>query len=222
MTAAFSHEPVMLAEILEIFAPLDSGIVVDATLGGGGHAMAILDMQPDLQLVGFDQDPAAIKAATERLAPHKDRVQFCHARFDEMAEQLANLGIAQIAGVLFDLGVSSHQLDTADRGFSFRHDGPLDMRMNTTQDASASQLVNEADPAELEDMLRTYADERYARRIAKAIVAARPVSTTTQLADIVRDAIPAPARRKGGHPAKRTFQALRIAVNDELLSLIHI
>lgn len=209
----------MLAEILDIFGPVDSGVVVDATLGGGGHAMAILDMHSDVQLVGFDQDPAAIEAATARLTPHGDRVQFCHARFDDMANRLAALGIEEIAGVLFDLGVSSHQLDTADRGFSFRHDGPLDMRMNTQQATSAAHLVNEAHASDIEDMLRSYADERFARRIAKAIVAARPVASTAELADIVRDAIPAPARRTGGHPAKRTFQALRIAVNDELDAL---
>lgn len=209
----------MLDEILDIFEPLVDGVLVDATLGGAGHAGALLDAHTDLRLVGFDQDPAALRAAGERLDPYGDRVMLCHARFDQMAMELERLGVSSIVGVLFDLGVSSHQLDEATRGFSFRHDGPLDMRMNTEQTMTASELVNEAEAGDLEYILRRYADERYARRIVRAIIAARPITTTAALADIVRDAIPAPARRKGGHPAKRTFQALRIAVNEELGAL---
>lgn len=212
----FAHEPVMLAEILEVFAPIDDGVLVDATLGGAGHATALLDEHASLHLVGFDRDRDALAAAGARLARFGQRVSLCHTRFDAFDEALDALGIGDISGVLFDLGVSSHQLDVADRGFSFRHDGPLDMRMDQSSGRTAADLVNEADELELADVLRTYGDERHARRIAKAIVAARPHQTTAGLAQVVLDAMPAASRRSPGHPARRTFQALRIAVNLEL------
>ena len=214
--ADFDHVPVMLAEILDVFAPVDDGVLVDATLGGAGHATAILDAHPALRLVGLDRDPAALEAAGTALASHRDRVELRHARFDQLAAELDALGITEISAVLFDLGVSSHQLDTGDRGFSFRNDGPLDMRMNPTAGRTAADLVNTGSLDELTTTLRTLGDERHARRIASAIVAARPIETTGRLADVVADAMPAASRRSPGHPARRTFQALRIAVNDEL------
>ena len=206
----------MLAEILEIFADVPAGVVIDATLGGAGHTLALLEHRSDVDVIGFDQDPTAVRVATDRLASHGARARICHARFDRLAVELDALGIDSIVGVLFDLGVSSHQLDEADRGFSFRNDGPLDMRMNTATGAPAADLVNGAPVSELARVLRTYGDERHATRIARAIEAARPLQTTTQLAQVVVDAMPAASRRSPGHPARRTFQALRIAVNDEL------
>ncbi|CAN5807023.1 16S rRNA (cytosine(1402)-N(4))-methyltransferase RsmH [soil metagenome] len=214
----FRHESVLLARVLELFAPVPSGTIVDATLGGAGHAAALLEARSDLRILGLDQDPHALVAAQARLAVHGDRATAVHARFDQLATVVAAAGAANqpIVGVLFDFGVSSPQFDRPERGFSYRHDAPLDMRMDTTRPRTAADLVNTTDPRDLAAILRLYADERFAGRIAKAIVAARPVTTTAQLSAIVVEAIPAPARRKGGHPAKRTFQALRIAVNDEL------
>ena len=212
----FHHDPVMLDEILDTLSAVPEGVVVDATLGGAGHAMALLAARPDVTIVGLDQDNDALAAATDRLAAYRDRVHVVRTRFDRLADALDELGIDMIVGVLFDLGVSSHQLDAADRGFSFRHDGPLDMRMDRSSGRSAAELVNEAPAGELAHILSNYGDERHARRIANAIVAARPVVTTAALADIVADAMPAASRRSKGHPARRTFQALRIAVNEEL------
>jgi 16S rRNA (cytosine1402-N4)-methyltransferase len=212
----FEHEPVMVAEIVDVFASVPSGVVVDATLGGGGHADAILRSRHDLSLVGLDQDPMALAAAADRLAAHGDRVQLVRCRFDRLAAQLDDISVANVVGVLFDLGVSSPQVDLPERGFSYRTDGPLDMRMDTDQELTAEVLVNQAGGRELASVIRRYGDERFASRIADAIVAARPVSGTAELAELVRSAIPAAARRRGGHPAKRTFQALRIAVNEEL------
>ncbi|HEY2997299.1 MAG TPA: 16S rRNA (cytosine(1402)-N(4))-methyltransferase RsmH [Acidimicrobiales bacterium] len=215
----FAHRPVLVDLVVELFAPVPPGVVVDATLGGGGHAEALLDAHPHLSLVGLDQDPDAIAAASARLARFGDRVAVRRTRFDRLAEVLADLGDAGASGALFDLGVSSPQLDRPERGFSYRAEGPLDMRMDPSRSPSAADLVNGADEAELARLLRAYGDERYARRIAHAIAGHRPIATTAQLADIVRDAVPAPARRRGGHPARRTFQAIRIAVNDELTVL---
>lgn len=214
--APFRHEPVMLAEVLHVFAPLESGVVVDATVGGGGHSHAILEAHAGVSVVGLDQDPAALEAAASRLAGFGDRVVLRRARFDDMPAQLAAIGVGSISGFLFDLGVSSPQLDRAERGFSYRHDGPLDMRMDPAAALDAAAIVNGASEAELARTLHEHGDERFASRIAGAIVRARPISSTAELAEIVRDAIPAAARRRGGHPAKRTFQALRIAVNREL------
>jgi 16S rRNA (cytosine1402-N4)-methyltransferase len=216
---AFVHRPVLVDLVVELFAPVPEGVVVDATLGGGGHAEALLDAHPHLSLVGLDQDPDAIAAASSRLARFGDRVAVRRTRFDEIAAVLADLGHDGASGALFDLGVSSPQFDRPDRGFSYRAPGPLDMRMDPSRQVSAADLVNGADGAELARLLRAYGDERFARRIARAIVAHRPIATTDQLAAIVREAVPAAARRQGGHPARRTFQAIRIAVNDELAIL---
>ena len=213
---AFRHEPVMLDEILTVFSTVEAGVVVDATVGGGGHSHAILEAHAGVSIVGLDQDPAALDAAGARLAEFGDRVVLRRARFDQMTAQLAHIGVDSIAGFLFDLGVSSPQLDRVERGFSYRGAGPLDMRMDPDAMRDAALLVNEASEHELAQILHDYGDERFAGRIAGAIVRARPLTTTIELADVVREAIPAPARRRGGHPAKRTFQALRIAVNREL------
>jgi 16S rRNA (cytosine1402-N4)-methyltransferase len=215
-TAEFSHTPVMLTEILEVFAPVTDGIVVDATVGGGGHAGALLDAHQAIGLVGLDQDPAALEASARSLARHGDRVTLRRARFDSLAAELDALGITTIAGVLFDLGVSSHQLDEGERGFSFRSDGPLDMRMDPDSSPSAAELVDELDEGALARLLSDLGDERHARRIARAIIDSRPIETTARLAEIVATAMPAASRRSPGHPARRTFQALRIAVNSEL------
>ncbi|HSL57047.1 MAG TPA: 16S rRNA (cytosine(1402)-N(4))-methyltransferase RsmH [Acidimicrobiales bacterium] len=217
--ADFAHRPVMVDEIVALFADAPGGVVVDATVGGGGHARALLVDRDDRAIVGLDRDPVAIAATAAALADFGDRVTLRRARFDQIAEVLASLGLDAVAGVLFDLGVSSPQLDRPERGFSYRAEAPLDMRMDPDQDRSAADVVNTYAEADLAAVLARYGDERFARRIARAIVAARPVTTTTQLAELVRDAIPAPARRRGGHPAKRSFQAIRIEVNDELAVL---
>lgn len=215
----FVHVPVMLDEVVALLEPVPAGLVVDATLGGAGHAAAVLDARPDVRLLGIDRDGDALAVAARRLERFGDRVQFHHGRFDEMTDVVQSLGEEGVTGVLFDLGVSSPQFDRGERGFSYRHDAPLDMRMDRTQERTARDVVNDTSAAELAAVLDRYGDERFARRIAAAVVARRPVETTTELADIVRDAIPAPARRTGGHPAKRTFQALRIEVNEELEAL---
>jgi 16S rRNA (cytosine1402-N4)-methyltransferase len=212
----FRHQPVLVERIVELFGPVPPGWVVDATVGGGGHASALLAAHQHLRVLGLDQDSDALAAASARLEPFGDRVRLHRTRFDALDDTVEQLDAKPVSGVLFDLGVSSPQLDRADRGFSYWHEGPLDMRMDQRQSRTAAEVVNETDEQELAGLLRTYGDERYARRIAKAIVAARPVATTTELAEIVRSAIPAPARRTGGHPAKRSFQAIRIAVNAEL------
>ena len=215
----FVHRPVLVDLVVELFAPVPPGVVVDATVGGGGHAEALLDAHPHLSLVGLDQDPEAIAAAAERLHRFGERATVRHSRFDELRAVLGELGHRAASGALFDLGVSSPQFDRPERGFSYRAPGPLDMRMDPGRPVSAGDLVNGAPASELARLLHAYGDERYARRIAAAIVAARPITSTEQLADVVRDAVPAPARRRGGHPARRTFQAIRIAVNDELAIL---
>lgn len=214
----FDHTSVMLDRVLELFAPVPAGTILDATLGGAGHAAALLETRSDLRVLGLDQDPYALVAAQARLAEFGDRARAVRARFDRLADVVAAAGatIQPIVGVLFDLGVSSPQLDRAERGFSYRHDGPLDMRMDPDAPRTAADIVNGSDERELVHILRTYGDERFADRIAKRIVAARPIQTTTELAEIVRSAIPAATRRTGGHPAKRTFQAIRVETNDEL------
>jgi 16S rRNA (cytosine1402-N4)-methyltransferase len=214
----FVHDPVLVDLVVELFSTVPAGTYVDATLGGAGHAATVLQSRPDLRVLGLDRDRNALAAAQARLATFGPRAEAHHARFDQLATVVAAAGAASqpIVGVLFDLGVSSPQFDDADRGFSYRHDAPLDMRMDQGSGQSAADLVNTADERELADILRRNADERFAGRIARAIIAARPIATTGQLADVVVSAIPAPARRKGGFPAKRTFQALRIHVNEEL------
>ena len=214
--ADFAHEPVMVDEIVTVFGTVPPGTVLDATLGGGGHAEALLDRCPHLSVLGLDRDEQAIDAARQRLRRFGKRVTTVHSRFDRLIEVLADSGIDSLAGALFDLGVSSPQLDHAERGFSYRNEGPLDMRMDPRRGPSAADVVNGYDEADLARVIRDYGDERFARRIARAIVAARPITTTTELAAIVTAAIPAATRRTGGHPAKRTFQALRIEVNSEL------
>ncbi|MGH9185866.1 MAG: 16S rRNA (cytosine(1402)-N(4))-methyltransferase RsmH [Acidimicrobiales bacterium] len=218
-SAPFAHDPVMVDRIVELFGPVPAGVVLDATVGGGGHARALLEAHGQLSLVGLDRDREALAAAAETLAPFGDRVTLHHTRFDRLTETLAVLGHDEISGALFDLGVSSPQFDRPGRGFSYRHEASLDMRMDRSQALTAHDVVNTYDEADLIRVLREYGDERYATRIARAIVNARPVETTVELADVVRDAIPAPARRRGGHPARRTFQAVRIEVNDELAIL---
>ncbi|HUS42500.1 MAG TPA: 16S rRNA (cytosine(1402)-N(4))-methyltransferase RsmH [Ilumatobacteraceae bacterium] len=212
----FEHAPVMVEEITAIFSAVPPGTVVDATLGGGGHTAALLDSRDDLDVLGIDQDRDALDAATARLAPYGDRFRTSQRRFDDFDEALGDHDIARISGVLFDLGVSSPQLDRGDRGFSYRHEGPLDMRMDADQSWSADDVVNGYSEADLARIIKRYGDERFASRVARAICAARPIQTTTELAAVVTSAIPAAARRTGGHPAKRTFQAIRIEVNDEL------
>lgn len=215
MAQAFAHEPVLAAEVVALFAPVPPGTVVDATVGGGGHAAALLSARPDLRVLGLDRDPDAVAASRGRLAAFGDRAVVRHARFSDLGEVVADAALAPVSGVLFDLGVSSPQLDRVDRGFSYRADAPLDMRMDPTAGVDAGELVNSASVDELAALFAANGEGRLARRIARAVVAARPLRTTGQLADVVAAAVPAPARRHG-HPARRVFQALRIAVNDEL------
>lgn len=217
--ASFSHEPVMCDEIVGVFADVPPGIILDATLGGGGHSEALLEARHDLDVIGLDRDPDAIAAATDRLERYGARFRTTMRRYDDIDGGLAEHGIERLSGALFDLGVSSYQLDEASRGFSYRHDGPLDMRMGPDATWTADDVVNGYDVKRLGDIIRRYGEERFASRIARAIVAARPIETTNQLAEVVVAAIPAPARRTGGHPAKRTFQAIRIEVNGELDAL---
>jgi 16S rRNA (cytosine1402-N4)-methyltransferase len=214
----FQHRPVMVDEIVVALAPVPPGVLVDATVGGGGHTEALLDHRPDLSVVGIDRDPEAIAAARDRLRPYGDRFTGVHARFDALRDVLRALPVPVdvTSGVLFDLGVSSPQFDRGRRGFSYRLDGPLDMRMDPTQSLTAADVVNGYEVDDLARVIRRYGDERFAGRIARAIVAARPVRSTGELAELVRTAIPAATRRRGGHPARRTFQAIRVEVNAEL------
>ncbi len=209
--------------MLEYLAPRPGGIYVDGTLGGGGHGRLILEASaPDGVLIGFDRDPAARAAAGAYLAPFGERVRLVGRNFAEMAEALAEMGVTAIDGFLLDLGVSSHQLDTASRGFSFQADAPLDMRMDTEAEVTAADLVNELTEDELARIIWKYGEERWAKRIASFIVKARQagaIERTSQLVDIIKGAIPKARWEERIHPATRTFQALRIAVNDELGSL---
>lgn len=217
MRPVFTHQPVMTDEVVALLAPVPPGVVVDATVGGGGHAAAILATHPHLRVLGLDRDPDAVEAARVTLAPFGARAQVRQARFDAVDDALSGAGLAPpVSGVLFDLGVSSPQFDRAERGFSYRHDAPLDMRMDPAQPTTAADLVNAATEAELTSLFAEHGEGRFARRIARAVIAHRPLSTTAELAEVVRGAIPAAARRTGGHPARRVFQALRVAVNDEL------
>ncbi len=218
-SSEFRHQPVMVVEIVELASDLPAGVFLDATLGGAGHADAVLTSSAQLTVLGIDHDPMALDAARRRLAPFGDRALVRQARFDSLASVCENEGIESLSGFLFDLGVSSPQLDRAERGFSFRNDGPLDMRMDPDGPTTAADIVNTYAHGDLARVLKVYADERFAGRIASAILARRPFTTTTELAAVVVDAIPAAARRTGGHPAKRTFQALRIEVNQELAIL---
>ena len=198
MSRGFEHRPVMLDEIVDVFSTVPAGTVVDATLGGGGHSEALLESRPDVDILGIDADPFALAAARERLDGFGARLRTSHRRFDEFSEALTEHDLDGISGALFDLGVSSPQLDHAERGFAYRSDGPLDMRMNTEQEWSAADVVNGYDQDRLAALLRRNGDERFANRVARAICAARPVETTSQLASIVTTAIPAAATRTGG------------------------
>ncbi|MCW2604859.1 MAG: mraW [Pseudonocardiales bacterium] len=229
-----SHVPVLLARVLDLLDPALSEarpaaagtartqVVVDATLGLGGHAEAMLDRFPAVRLIGLDRDPDALARSGARLARFGDRVQLVHAVYHELPDVLDELRIDQIDGALFDLGVSSMQLDQAERGFSYSKDAPLDMRMDPTSGVTAEQVLADYSVPELARVLRVYGEERFALRVAQAIDRRRrqgPLTSSAELAEIVRSAIPAAARRTGGHPAKRTFQALRIEVNGELDSV---
>ena len=219
------HIPVMLDRIVDLLAPaLDrpGAVFVDGTLGLGGHSEAILAACPNARLVGVDRDTTALERSAARLAPYADRVHLVHAVYSEIPRALDEAGAAEADAVLLDLGVSSPQLDETDRGFAYAHDAPLDMRMDRTQPLTAAEVVNTYPVSELTRVLRTYGEERFAPRIARAIERRRaqgPVDSTRELAELVRDAIPAATRRTGGHPAKRTFQGLRIEVNAELTIL---
>jgi 16S rRNA (cytosine1402-N4)-methyltransferase len=206
----------MVEEIVAVFATVPAGVILDATLGGGGHAERLLEAYPHIRILGLDRDQSALDAATQRLARFGDRIITVHSRFDRLQAAMRAAKVAQLSGALFDLGVSSPQFDRVERGFSYRHDAPLDMRMDPSEPWSASDIVNGYSEQELIRVLRDNGDERFAPRIARAIVAARPIESTAELAGIVTAAIPAASRRKGGHPAKRSFQAIRIEVNREL------
>jgi 16S rRNA (cytosine1402-N4)-methyltransferase len=219
------HIPVMLERVLALLAPALAdrpATVVDATLGLGGHAEALLSRHPQLTLVGLDRDPAALARSAERLTSYAERTHLVHAVYDRMPEVLDDLGLPGVDGVLFDLGVSSMQLDQRERGFSYAQDAPLDMRMDQSGGTTAADVVNTYPVPELARILREYGEERFAQRIAQAIDRTRrvaPLRSTAELAELVREAIPAATRRHGGHPAKRTFQALRIEVNAELAAV---
>jgi 16S rRNA (cytosine1402-N4)-methyltransferase len=208
----------MLEEVVDLFAAVPEGVLLDATVGAGGHARALLEASPDRQLIGFDRDSEAVAAATEALASFGTRAAVVKCRFDHLDEVLAELGAPPLSGVLFDLGVSSPQLDRPERGFSYRFSAPLDMRMDRTEGMTATELLNARTEEQLAQLFWLHGETRFARRIAAAIVAARPVTTTLALAELVSSAVPAAARRRG-HPAKRVFQALRAAVNSELETL---
>ncbi|MDQ2838155.1 MAG: 16S rRNA (cytosine(1402)-N(4))-methyltransferase RsmH [Actinomycetota bacterium] len=219
------HVPVLLERVLQLLAPaLDSAgaVVLDATLGLGGHSEALLRAHPGLRLIGLDRDPEALARSARRLAPFADRIELVHAVYDELPQVLAELDVSRLNGALFDLGVSSMQLDRAERGFSYAQDAPLDMRMNGEDELTAEEIVNSYPVPRLARVLREFGEERFALRIAQSIGrrrAERRITSTAELAELVRAAIPAATRRTGGHPAKRTFQALRIEVNAELAAV---
>ncbi|UMG94893.1 16S rRNA (cytosine(1402)-N(4))-methyltransferase RsmH [Nocardioides sp. TF02-7] len=216
------HVPVLLDRVVDLLAPAldrEGAVLVDATLGLGGHTEAVLARCGRARVVGIDRDPGALERSTQRLASYGDRFTAVHAVYDELPDVVADLGLAEVGAVLFDLGVSSMQLDLPDRGFAYAVDAPLDMRMDPGSGPTAADVLNTYTADDLARVLRDYGEERHARRIAAAVVRERerePFTTSARLVALLYDAIPAPARRTGGHPAKRTFQALRIEVNDEL------
>jgi len=221
--AGFEHAPVLAAEVLEYLAPRDHGVYVDGTLGGAGHAARLLAAAPGASLIGIDRDPEALEASRERLAPFGDRARLVHGTYGDLPRILGELGLAQVDGILLDLGVSSPQLDVAERGFSFTREGPLDMRMDPTAGMTALELVRRTPAGELADLLFTLGEERHAKRIArlmKEALAADRLHTTLDLAAVAASAVPMVEQRKSKiHPATRTFQALRIAVNAEIEQL---
>jgi 16S rRNA (cytosine1402-N4)-methyltransferase len=217
------HISVMRDTCIDLLTPAmnksETPVVVDATLGLGGHSEALLESNPNLVLIGIDRDLDAIVKAKNRLAKYENRVKLNHAIFDEITEVVNSFGYSKVDGILFDLGVSSMQLDQSDRGFSYSQDAPLDMRMDRSTGITASEIINTYAPGELVRILRTYGEEKFATRIVENIVKERakaPLNSTAQLATLVKESIPAATRRTGGNPAKRTFQALRIETNDEL------
>lgn len=215
----FHHISVLLNECIESLNIKPDGIYVDGTLGGAGHSYEICKRLTTGRLIGIDQDMNAIAAATKRLEEFKDKVTLVHSNFSNVKEVFKNLGIEKADGFLLDIGVSSHQLDEAERGFSYMQDAPLDMRMDTSRSLSAYEVVNEYSEKELNDIIFEYGEERWAKRIAEFIVAQRkikPIETTFELVDVIKKAVPKGARKDGPHPAKRTFQAIRIEVNGEL------
>ena len=215
----FHHISVLLNECIDNLNIRPDGIYVDGTMGGGGHSLEIAKRLTTGRLICIDQDPNAHEAAGKRLAEYKDRITFVRDNFGNIADILDSLGIEKIDGMLLDIGVSSHQLDEAERGFSYQQDAPLDMRMNPDRPFSAYDVVNGYDEDELDRVIFTYGEERWARRIAQFIVKERenkPIETTGELVDIIKKAVPKGARKDGPHPAKRTFQAIRIEVNGEL------
>ena len=219
------HAPVLLDRVVALLAPAlrtPGSVYVDCTLGLGGHSEAVLERLPEARVIGIDRDPAALETSSERLSRFGERFTAVHAVYDELPEVLGSLGLSHVDAVFFDLGVSSMQLDVRDRGFAYSEDAPLDMRMDPTTGQTAAELLNTATHHELTRILREYGEEKFASRIAREIVRRResaPFSTSADLVELLYATIPAPARRTGGHPAKRTFQALRIAVNDELAVL---
>jgi len=224
-TAAGAHLPVMRDRVLELLAPAltaRGAVLVDATLGRAGHARALLAAHPGLSLIGIDTDASAIDESRVALVDFGDRATLVQTVYDRLPQVLADAGVSAVQGVLFDLGVSSPQLDDPRRGFAYAEDAPLDMRMNQAAGLTAADVLNSYSAGELARVLREYGEERFSRRIADAVVRERaraPLTSSSQLAHIVRESIPAPARRTGGNPAKRTFQALRIEVNGELDAL---
>ena len=226
MSAELKHLPVALDRCIQLLAPAfenkSQPIVVDCTLGLGGHASAMLEKFTNLQLIGIDRDLSALAFATKVLAPYKDRINLIHATYDQIEQVVNDLGISSVDGILFDLGVSSMQLDQADRGFSYSQEAPLDMRMDQSTSLTAEVILNTYSHGQLAKILQKYGEEKFASKIAENIIKARStgsLKSTKDLADLVKDSIPAPARRTGGNPAKRTFQALRIEVNQELAVL---
>ena len=219
----FHHIPILRETVVALLAPQRGGIFIDGTLGGGGHAEAVLECLPKGgRLYGIDRDGAAIEAASRRLARYGEAFTAIHGNFFDMKRLLAQCGVMEVDGILLDLGVSSHQLDTPQRGFSYREDAPLDMRMDPSAPLSAYDVVNGYPGEALARILKEYGEERFASRIANAIVQRRaetPLNSTMELAELVKRALPAPARREAQHPARRTFQALRIEVNGELAGL---
>lgn len=216
----FSHKSVLLGETLQQLQIKPDGIYVDGTLGGGGHSYEICRRLSDKgRLIGIDQDAAAIEAATERLGEFGDKVTIIRSNYCEMKQQLNSIGVTSVDGIILDLGVSSYQLDTADRGFTYREDVPLDMRMDQRQTCTARDIVNGYSEMELYRIIRDYGEDKFAKNIAKHIVRARQekaIETTGELIDVIKAAIPMKVRAVGGHPAKRTFQAIRIELNNEL------
>lgn len=220
--AEFRHLSVLPDEVIRFLEPADGKTYLDGTLGAGGHAALILEKAPEALLVGIDRDQEALDAAGRRLAKYRDRIHLLHGDFAGVAGQLNSLGITALDGFILDLGVSSHQLDTRERGFSFQQDAPLDMRMDTSNGETATDLVNELPEQELERIISEYGEERWAKRIASFIVKERAeslITTTFRLVDIIKGAVPKAKWDERIHPATRTFQALRIAVNSELESL---